>query len=133
MEIDLQASIVENLKAQETETLVEIWQLHNLDEWRPEVFEYLEEILRERLGELPELDASAHQKELLNQADQSFSSKDYEKVLKESEEAILQAPELAEGYFMHSLILQKMDFDAEALADMYTATRLAPSCREYWR
>lgn len=133
MELDLQARIIENLKAQETETLVEIWQLHNLDEWRPEVFEYLEEILLERLGELPELDASVHQKELLNQADQSFSNKDYEKALKESEEAIQQAPELANGYFVHSLILQKMDFDADALADMYTATRLDPSCREYWR
>lgn len=133
MEKDLHSIIIENLKAQETETLVEIWRLHDLDEWRPEVFDYLEDILLERLGELPELDNSVYQKVLLDQAEHSFSSNDLEKALKESEEAIQQAPDLANGYYLHSLILQKLDFDSEALADMYTASRLDPTCRDYWR
>ena len=53
MENDLRKQIYNNLNLRETEDLLEIWQKRNLDEWREEVFDIIEQILMERLGYVP--------------------------------------------------------------------------------
>jgi len=50
---DLRKHIYNNLNLRETEDLLEIWQKRNIDEWREEVFEIIEQILLGRLGNLP--------------------------------------------------------------------------------
>jgi hypothetical protein len=46
--------IYKKLQERETEDLIEIWQANDQEAWRPEAFQVIENILIERLGELPE-------------------------------------------------------------------------------
>ncbi len=45
-----------NLEARETEDLLEIWHLHDTAEWTDTAFDVLQDILLERLGEVPRRD-----------------------------------------------------------------------------
>ncbi len=55
MKNSLRAQIHNRLTLKDTEELLEIWHNHDTNEWVDEVFEVAEEILVERLGELPAL------------------------------------------------------------------------------
>jgi hypothetical protein len=50
---DLRNQIYNSMNLKETDELIEIWQRHNSNEWSDFAFEVVEEILRDRLGELP--------------------------------------------------------------------------------
>ena len=54
MSDDLRKQIYNNLKLKETDELIEIWQANDRVEWSETAFEAIEEILRERLEQLPE-------------------------------------------------------------------------------
>jgi hypothetical protein len=53
MNDDFRSQIYNNMSLKDTEELVSIWQRHNSKEWTDLAFEVVEEILRNRLGELP--------------------------------------------------------------------------------
>lgn len=53
MSNDLRKQIYNNFNLKETDELVEIWQKNDRAEWSEEAFGVIEEILRERIGELP--------------------------------------------------------------------------------
>jgi hypothetical protein len=53
MNDDLRSQIHNSMSLKETSELINIWQRHNLNEWSDLAFEVVENILRERLGELP--------------------------------------------------------------------------------
>jgi tetratricopeptide (TPR) repeat protein len=55
MKESLYKQLLGRLNLKETEELLEIWRNHDANEWIDEVFEVVEEILMERLGELPVL------------------------------------------------------------------------------
>lgn len=56
MSNNLRNQIYSNLNMKDTEELVEIWQTNDRVEWSETTFDVLQEILRERLGELPPQD-----------------------------------------------------------------------------
>jgi hypothetical protein len=56
MSNELRQQIYNNLNLKETEELVEIWQKNDRVEWSETTFEVLQEILQQRLGELPPQD-----------------------------------------------------------------------------
>ncbi len=53
MKNSLRTQMYSRLNLKDTEELLEIWRNHDTNEWIDEVFEVAEEILVERLGELP--------------------------------------------------------------------------------
>jgi len=53
MSNDFRKQIYNNFNLKETDELVEIWQKNDRAEWSEEAFGVIEEILRERIGELP--------------------------------------------------------------------------------
>lgn len=53
MSNDLREQIYANLNQQDTETLVQIWRANDRVEWSDTAFEVIQQILLERLGELP--------------------------------------------------------------------------------
>jgi hypothetical protein len=53
MNDDLRTQIYNSMNLKETDELVEIWQQQNSKEWSDLAFDVVEEILRDRLGELP--------------------------------------------------------------------------------
>jgi hypothetical protein len=52
----LRTTIRSSLETRETQDLLEIWHKHDTDEWTDAAFNVLEDILHERLGEVPEPD-----------------------------------------------------------------------------
>jgi hypothetical protein len=56
MSNELRQEIYNNLNLKETEELVEIWQKNDRVEWSETTFDVLQEILQQRLGELPPQD-----------------------------------------------------------------------------
>ncbi len=68
MNDDLRNEIYSNMNLKETDELIDIWEQHNLDEWTDVAFDVIEEILRDRLGELPspgELNEEMKERELV--------------------------------------------------------------------
>jgi len=53
MSNSLRKQIYNNLNLKETDDLIEIWQKNDRVEWSEETFSVIQEILQERLGELP--------------------------------------------------------------------------------
>src|SRR5436190_1908314 len=53
MSNDFRAQIYNTLKLKETEELVEIWEINDRVGWSELAFDVLQEILKERLGEIP--------------------------------------------------------------------------------
>ena len=53
MNNDLRKQIYNNFNLKETDELVEIWQGNNRIEWSEDTFSVIQQILQERLGELP--------------------------------------------------------------------------------
>lgn len=56
MSSSLRKQIYNNLNIKETDELVEIWQENNHVEWSDDTFSVIQEILQERLGEIPPQD-----------------------------------------------------------------------------
>lgn len=55
LDIDRIAQIRSRLQSHDTEELLEIWQVHDEGSWTPEALEAVRQIIRERLGEVPEI------------------------------------------------------------------------------
>jgi hypothetical protein len=50
----LHEQILRSMREKDTEELIEIWQENDAEIWTPDALDAVEEILLERLGELPE-------------------------------------------------------------------------------
>jgi hypothetical protein len=68
-------SIFDSMDQKETEELVEIWQKHDPDEWTETAYDVIEEILRARLGKLPQIRTvvSNEKSRLEDEADKFYS------------------------------------------------------------
>jgi len=61
MDEDFRNSVFNNLNLLETDDLIEIWQNNNRAEWSDTAFEVVQQILRTRLGQLPQQDEPTYE------------------------------------------------------------------------
>ena len=137
MDTALNAYLVNEIRSQmsmrETEELLEIWYVQDIDEWSPEAFEAIRQILLDRLGRLPaqedRLGAISH----LDQAQVYMGDDEYQQALQECDLAIELAPHLPIAYNMRGVVLDEMDRLEEAIAAYRQAVRLSPNLKEAQR
>jgi len=127
MENDLRKQIYNYHNVLETEDLLETWQKHDTDEWREETFEIIEQILLERLGQLPPRPVEEEVNQILNANSQAGN---LAQTLNDCYLATQLTPDQAEVYISRGLIHEEMGQAAEALADYREAIRLDPESME---
>jgi Tfp pilus assembly protein PilF len=155
MQDSLRKEIYNTLRLRETEDLLDIWQKRDLDEWQPEVFDIIQQILFERVGSAPpqlmtaERFQTADQAETIqnqiekaslrqqaaqriNQAETYLQTGALDRALEECETTIQLAPDLAEAYVCRGLVYDEMDQVEKALADYQKALQLDPDLRDAW-
>ncbi len=118
--------IQKELSLRETEDLLEIWQLHEKEEWTEEAFEAIRLILLERLGYVPNYERKDEADRHLNQAQAFVDEGNLEKALEEADQAIECAPHYAEGYSAKGSILDQLDRLEDAMLAYETALTLDP-------
>lgn len=155
---DLRTQIYNNLNIKETEELLEIWQEQDTDEWRPEVFEIIEQILARRLGYTPsrELEnspssipeqngiqdevgtaiqhaerrvAASH---VLRRVGHNLQVRNLGQALKDCDAAVELAPDLADAYILRGQVYEELGQPQKALIDYAEALRLDPESDAAW-
>jgi hypothetical protein len=71
MDEDFRNSVFNNLNLLETDDLIEIWQNNNRAEWSDTAFEVVQQILRTRLGQLPQQDEPTYENSEQDMNDES--------------------------------------------------------------
>ena len=148
--------IYSNLSLRETEDLIEIWQEKNTEEWDEEVFDIIQEILLQRLGELPSQSTQvlsgeklnrinleptdhvplqstqAQVREIVNKINSDLQAGELTEALNDCEYLIQLAPDHAMAYTYRGLIYDEMGRVEDALANYQTAVRLDPELQDAW-
>jgi len=139
----LSKQIYNNLTLKETRELLEIWELHDTDEWQEDTFEIVAQILTERLGHPPQYasiipaspacDEDPEQQRLLNQSDarlllqrayKLLGTRSFAQALEACRQALQLAPGLAEAYTCRGQIYEELGCTSDALGDYAAALRL---------
>lgn len=126
MDETLRGNIKRKLSERDTSDLAQIWQEQNTDEWEPETFGIIKEILIDRLGSVPELSADKMLPLLFDELDELLENKEYARGLEVCEQAVKLAPENSRALNYRGLFLDYLGKKEEALADYKNAVRVDP-------
>lgn len=118
--------IQKELSPRETEDLLEIWQLHEEEDWTEEAFEAIRLILQERLGYVPAYERKDEADRHINQAQAFVDEGEFEKALEEADQAIECASHYAEAYSAKGSILDQLDRLEDAMLAYQKALTLNP-------
>lgn len=126
MDENLRGQIKAELSSRTTDELIDIWKNHDYDLWEPDTFDVIRAILLERLGEVPEISAKIALPGLFKLLEEYLKSKDYERGLRESNEAVRFAPNNAEVRNYRGLFHDYLGQPEQALEDYREAVKLDP-------
>jgi tetratricopeptide (TPR) repeat protein len=127
MDENLRGQIKNELALRQTEDLVAIWQEQNTNEYEPETFFLIQEILQERLGYIPDVSVKSILPRIFEKIDTLLEKKEYESGLLECESALRLAPDSAEAYNYRGLMYDYLGDPEKAIADYRHAIRLDPN------
>lgn len=148
MDDRLREQIYGSLILRETDDLLEIWRTNRPNEWQPEVFEILAEILQERLGFVParsgrvqadqaldpeqaflpgDEDDLARAEQALDRAEAFLQTGENDRALAECETAVQMAPKFANAYNSRGVAYDALGDLKKALADYQMAAQLDPT------
>lgn len=132
MSNNLRAQIYNHLTLQETEELLKIWQNGDTSEWVEDVFEFVGQILLERLGYLPPRSNKQRVSEILESVERLLERNQLDEALRECELAIQTDPSLATAYYSRGEIYAEMGQPEKAIADYQKALQLDPEFEDAW-
>ena len=133
MDENLRARIYDNLNFKETEELQEIWQNQDTDEWNPEVFPIIQEILQARLGQTPRPSIRTQVRQLLSEAEDCFITEEWDQALGLCDQAIEIMPDHAPAYYSRGKIYEMLGQPENAITDYQTIVRLDSGLKQVWR
>jgi len=128
------ARIRQELSSRETENLLEIWQIHDKDQWTEDALEAVRQILLTRMETLPPFEDRQEADKHLELAAAYNQANELAKALDECSLAIRFAPHYAQPYNDRGMVLDGLDRPAEAAESFEEALRLDPnlaSAREF--
>jgi tetratricopeptide (TPR) repeat protein len=123
-------SIYNNLAIKSTEELLSIWQDEEDLSWEEIVYEFIEQILQERLDEIPPRSKSLHAQELLKKSKEAFDHGDTDQAMDYCGQALELNPKLGMVYHMRGMIHEGLEEFDQALADYRKAAKLDPRLKE---
>ena len=123
-------SIRNNLEIKPTEELLQIWQDEEDFSWEEIVYEFIEQILQERLGEVPPRTKKRHAQDVLTKSKAAFDRGDSDTALTLCKEALEINPDLAMAYQMRGMIYEEMENLDLALGNYRKAAKLDPRLQE---
>jgi tetratricopeptide (TPR) repeat protein len=129
---NLQEQIYNNLIIKDTEDLLEIWHNGDLSEWEENVFEMIEQILKERLGHVPTQSNQAQVRRLLRDIEGHLDQDEIEPALSKCELAIQMDPNSALAFNYRGEIYDQRGELEAAIADYQRAIQLDPFLEVAW-
>jgi tetratricopeptide (TPR) repeat protein len=126
MDESLRGQIKVELSSHTTEDLIDIWKQQDSEEWEPETFQIVRDILKERLGEEPEVPVEIALPRIFTLLEDCLKRQDYKQGLRECDEAIRLAPDNAEARNYRGLFHDYLGQPEKALEDYQEAVRLDP-------
>jgi len=133
VDINLRARIYNNLALKETEELQEIWQNQNTDEWNPEVFPIIQEILQARLGHAPPQSTQTQARQFLSEVEGYFQTGEWNQALHRCDQVIEMMPDYILAYYYRGQVYETLGRPVKAIADYQVAIRLDPELKLAWR
>lgn len=130
MKNELRKQIYASLNQRATDDLLQIWQAQDTEEWEPETFEIIAQILQERTGQAPPLPVQAEVDRLLRQAESFLKNKNLPQALNACEQGLALDSERADIYIQRGLIYDESGQMEQALADYRTALGLDPESED---
>lgn len=130
MDSSLDAQIRESFRLMDTEALLNIWRDHNIDEWTPQAFDILFEILRGRLGNVPEITGSPTLHISLSEIQKFRKKKDYINALNMCRKALNEAPDSPIANYLHGLVLMDLGRNGEASTAFSKTVSLDPNNKD---
>ncbi len=109
---DLRTQIYNNLIIRDTEDLLEIWQSEDETAWSEETLEIVQEILIERLGEVPAASRQMQEKQILARVERYLEHNELNQALTECELAIQLNPSSAAAYNYRGILLDEIGQDS---------------------
>jgi tetratricopeptide (TPR) repeat protein len=128
MKESLRQKMHESLANRETDDLLEIWQDGSDQDWQPEAFDVIADILHERLGHLPELSGAR----LAREAELQMQAGNLPVALETANRILQLRPLDAQVLTMRGEIYDQLECLPEALADFSAAVRIDPDHEPAW-
>ncbi len=133
MDHEQSKKIKTKLEFLETNDLLEIWKVHNPEQWTEEAFYAIREILQERNVEIPRNDNLDAAKENIEQAEKFLEAENWYQALIHCNMAIEQAPHFGYAYYIKGLVHDEMG-QLDAAIDSYRkALQFNPDLKEAQR
>jgi tetratricopeptide (TPR) repeat protein len=129
---DLRSQIYNNLVIRDTEDLLEIWQDGDTAQWSEEALEVVEEILIQRLGEVPPQSSQTQHRQSIARMERYLENKELDRALSECELAIQLNPTSADAYNSRGIIYDEMGQLENAISSYQKAIQLDPEFRDAW-
>ncbi|MBN1536683.1 MAG: DUF4870 domain-containing protein [Anaerolineales bacterium] len=130
MNIERVVCIRKELDFYETSNLLEIWQLHDHDEWTDEAFDAIRQILISRGVELPSFEDRKEADKHLDCANEYAKDDFLQLALNECNMALQYAPHYAKVHFCTGIVLDSMDNLDEAMISYQEALCLDPDNKD---